>query len=204
MASLNASQPLILASKSSARASLLSGAGLIFESLSAHVDEGAVKEGLLDAGAEPCAIAESLAEMKAMQISLQHISAIVIGADQLLVCEGKLYSKATDIEGVKVQLRELRGRDHQLISAISVVQGGKQIWHINDNATLTMRNFSEAFLDDYCALVGPKLLSSVGGYHLEGRGSQLFTKIHGDYFTILGLPLMPLLGFLRQHGALLP
>jgi len=197
------SAPVILASKSVARAQLLAGAGVPFETAVAGVDEDAVKAGLLAQGASPRDIADALAELKAIRISGRQ-PGLVVGADQTLEFEGRLYDKALDVPEARARLLALRGKRHQLHSAVVVARDGAPIWRDLVSATLTMRDFSEAFLDDYLAAEGEAALGSVGCYRLEGPGAQLFSKIEGDYFAILGLPLLGLLDLLRRHEVLLP
>jgi septum formation protein len=191
---------LILASASPTRRRLLEQAGLEFSAETAPIDEEEAKLALESEGASAAALAETLAELKATAVSRRHPGGFVIGADQVLDCEGRRYDKPRDEAAARAQLMALRGRSHQLISALVVVRNGERLWHHVDRARLTMRPFSPAFLDDYLARSLPGILSSVGAYQLEGRGAQLFSRIEGDYFTILGLPLLPLLDFLRPHG----
>ena len=195
------SAPVILASKSAARSQLLAGAGVPFETMVAGVDEDAVKTGLLAEGASPRDVADALAELKAVRISARQ-PGFVVGADQTLEFEGRLYDKAVDLAEVRARLLALRGKPHQLHSAVVVARDGAPIWRELVSATLTMRDFSEAFLDDYLATEGEAALGSVGCYRLEGPGAQLFSKIEGDYFAILGLPLLGLLDLLRRHQVL--
>jgi septum formation protein len=191
---------LILASASPTRRRLLEQAGLEFSAETAPIDEEEAKLALESEGASAAALAETLAELKATAVSRRHPGGFVIGADQVLDCEGRRYDKPRDEAAARAQLMALRGRSHQLISALVVVRNGERLWHHVDRARLTMRPFSPAFLDDYLARSLPGILTSVGAYQLEGRGAQLFSRIEGDYFTILGLPLLPLLDFLRPHG----
>ena len=193
--------PVILASKSAARRAVLQGAGVPFEAASADVDEDAAKARLLADGASPKAIAEALAEEKALAVSAAR-PGLVIGADQTLEFEGGLYDKVETVAAARERLRLLRGKPHQLHSAIVVAFGGAPIWRETVSATLLMRDFSDAFLDSYLALEGEAALGSVGCYRLEGPGAQLFSRIEGDYFAILGLPLLRLLSLLRQHQVL--
>lgn len=190
---------VILASKSAARRAVLDGAGVPYEVHVAGVDEEAVKTGLLAEGAGPRDIADALAELKAIRVSRGR-PGFVIGADQTLDLEGTLYDKAETVEAARERLLTLRGKTHALHSAVVVAKDGAPIWREVVTARLTMRDFSEAFLDDYLATEGPEALGSVGCYRLEGPGAQLFSKIEGDYFAILGLPLMGLLDLLRRHG----
>jgi septum formation protein len=191
---------LILASKSAARRAVLDGAGVPYEALVAGVDEDAVKQALLAEGHGARDVADALAELKALKVSKARPDAFVIGADQTLEFEGRLYDKAGTLEEARARLIELRGAPHRLHSAVVVARGGEAIWREVSTATLVMRNFSDAFLDDYLAREGEELLGSVGCYRLEALGAQLFSRIDGDYFAILGLPLLGLLDLLRNHG----
>lgn len=195
------SAPVILASKSAARRAVLDGAGVPYEAATAGVDEDAVKTSLLAEGANAREIADALAELKAVRISAKR-PGLVIGADQTLEFEGRLYDKAETVEAARERLRALRGKPHQLHSAVVVAKDGAPIWRELASATLTMRPFSDAFLDDYLRVEGEAALGSVGCYRLEGPGAQLFQRIEGDYFAILGLPLLGLLELLRNHQVL--
>lgn len=193
---------IILASGSKARASVLAGAGVTFDVAIAGVDEAAVKTGLLAEGNGPREVAEALAELKAVRVSRKHPGALVIGADQTLDLAGKLFDKAESLAEARERLQHLRGKTHKLHSAVVVALDGQAIWREVPAAKLTMRPFTDAFLDDFLARGGESLLGSVGCYRLEDDGVQLFSRIDGDYFTILGLPLMGLLDLLRRYGAL--
>jgi len=192
---------IVLASKSAARRAVLDGAGVPYEAATAGVDEDAVKAGMLAEGADAREIADALAELKAIKVSRSR-TGFVVGADQTLEFEGALYDKAETLAEARARLQALRGKPHRLHSAVVVAKDGAPIWREVVTATLTMRDFSDAFLDDYLADEGQAALGSVGCYRLEGRGVQLFSRIDGDYFTILGLPLMGLLDLLRRHGEL--
>ena len=192
---------IILASKSAARRAVLDGAGVPYEATVAGVDEDAVKASLLAEGHGPRDVADALAELKAIRVSRAKLG-FVIGSDQTLDLDGTLYDKAPDIDAARERLKLLRGRTHELHSAVVVAKEGAPIWREVVTASLTMRDFSDAFLEDYLATEGPHALGSVGCYRLEGPGSQLFSKIEGDYFAILGLPLMGLMDLLRRHGEL--
>ena len=192
---------LILASQSEARTRLLRAAGLTFESIPARIDEQAVRESLL--ATDPRDLADSLAELKARKVSASHPDALVIGADQLLVFEGEAIGKSTDFLEARALLKRLSGTTHALITASVLARNGAVVWRHVTRAELTMRPFSDAFLDDYLSANGEELLDCVGCYRLEGEGIQLFSNVSGDYFTILGLPLLPLLGALREFGVLL-
>ncbi|MBS0221491.1 MAG: septum formation protein Maf [Proteobacteria bacterium] len=191
---------LILASASSSRRQLLRNAGLNFESEPSGVDEEEVKRSLLAKRSAPQEIAEKLAEMKALRVSTKHPEAMVVGGDSTLACQGRLFDKPSSIEAARKQLLALRGQTHELFSCVVVARGGARLWHWNERARLTMRPFNEAFLDAYLARAGDAVLDSVGAYQLEGLGAHLFSRVDGDYFTILGLPLLPLLSFLAGHG----
>ena len=189
---------MILASQSAARASVMRAAGLVFEQRPARIDEAAIKQTLRDAGPDECAL--TLAGVKAARIRIA--DTVVIGADQLLVCEGEWFDKPPDRDAARAQLMRLRGRTHSLVTAIVCHCDGDEIWRHVARPTLRMRSFSDAFLDNYLAAEGDALLASVGAYRLEGLGVQLFDAIEGEYAAILGVPLLALLGFLRQHGVL--
>lgn len=195
------SETIVLASKSAARRAVLGGAGVPFEVAVAGVDEDAVKASLLAEGATPRDVADALAELKAIRVSRAR-DGFVVGSDQTLELDGRLYDKAEDLEAARERLKLLRGRPHKLHSAVVVAKEGAPVWRELVTATLTMRDFSDAFLEAYLAAEGPEALGSVGCYRLEGPGAQLFSAIEGDYFAILGLPLLGLLDFLRQHGVL--
>lgn len=193
--------PLTLASKSPARAALLSNAGLSFDTAAPRVDEEAAKAAMLADGTGPREIADALAELKALRVSRRR-EGLVIGADQTLDLDGALIDKAASLEEARARLETLRGRRHVLHSAVVVARDGQPIWRELKSARLTMRDFSDAFLDGYMAREGEHLLGSVGCYRLEGEGVQLFEQIDGDYFTILGLPMLGLLDLLRRHQVL--
>lgn len=199
---LAVASPVILASASPTRAALLRGAGIPILVDAAAIDEAEVKASLLAAKAAPSAIAETLAELKAQHTVRRHAGRLVIGADQVLECDGVLFDKPADVAAARAQLLTLRGRRHQLVSAVVLVRDGQRLWHHVDRAELRMREFSTDFLDRYLESAGGAVLSSVGAYQLEGVGAQLFAAVDGDYFTILGLPLLPLLDILREQGVL--
>jgi septum formation protein len=198
-----AAPALILASGSSARRAVLEGAGLRFETRVAGVDEAAIKEAAQAEGIPAQDAALMLADAKAARVAAKAPEALVIGADQLLVCDGVWFDKPPDMTAARGHLQRLRGRRHELVTAMVCHRGGQRIWQHVAKPRLTMRDFSDAFLEAYLAAEGEALLSSVGAYRLEGHGAQLFDRIEGDQPAILGLPLLPLLGFLRQHGVLL-
>lgn len=190
---------LILASASPSRRQLLTDAGLRFAIDPAGIDEDEVKRSLGSRTA-PQELAETLAEMKALRVSAKHPAEFVVGADSTLACNGRMFDKPPSLDAARKQLLALRGQTHELFSSVVVARGGVRLWHWNERARLTMRPFSEGFVDAYLARTGEAVLSSVGAYQLEGLGAHLFTRVDGDYFTILGLPLLPLLSFLAGHG----
>jgi len=192
---------LVLASKSAARRAVLEGAGVAFEIAVAGVDEEAIKTAMLAEGASPRDVADALAEVKAVRVSAARAD-YVVGADQTLEFEGRLYDKVATLADARERLRLMRGKPHKLHSAVVVAKAGRPIWRALESATLTMRDFSDDFLETYLALEGEAALGSVGCYRLEGPGAQLFSRIDGDYFAILGLPLLGLLDLLRRHGVM--
>lgn len=194
--------PVILASASAARGRLLAAAGVAVAREAAAVDEAEIKRSLAAEGASADRAAEALAELKAVKVSRRHPDALVIACDQMLDCGGRWFDKPDSPAAARVQLLALAGRSHRLLTAVVVLRNGARLWHHTGTATLTMRPLSESFVDAYLAAAGDAALSSVGAYQLEGLGAQLFARIDGDYFTILGLPLLPLLDFLRNHGVL--
>lgn len=195
-----AAPTVILASASVTRAEMLRRAGVPCSVEPAHVDEDEIKHAMRASGSTAAELAETLAEFKARKISSRHAGALVIGADQVLDCQGRWFDKPTDRARARGQLLELRGKLHELISCVCVLRDGQRLWHHIGRARLTMRPFTEEFLDKYLDQAGDRVLQSVGAYQLEGLGAQLFSRIDGDYFTILGMPLLPLLDFLRNHG----
>ena len=193
---------LILASASSARRAVLSAAGLAFTAEAAAVDEAAIKEAAQAEGIPPADAALMLADAKAERIARRHPEALVIGCDQLLFCEGRWFDKPADVAVARGQLQHLRGRAHELVTAVVCHRHGGRVWQHVAVPRLVMRAFSDAFLDAYLAAEAAYVTQSVGAYRLEGPGIQLFERVQGDHAAILGLPLLPLLGFLRQHGVL--
>ena len=191
---------LILASKSAARRAMLEGAGVPFSVQVADVDEDAVKTG--HDPADAAGLAVELARVKALAVSRRDPEAWVLGADQTLAFAGGLVSKAPTMAAARTRLAAMRGRGHQLHAGAALARNGQVVWSGVDTATMRMRDFSDAFLDAYLAAEGEAVLGSVGSYRLEGMGSQLFDSIDGDYFTVLGLPLWPLLAELRRAGVL--
>ncbi len=191
---------LILASASPSRRQLLSSAGLVFEVEPSGVDEDEAKRSLLGERASPQTVAETLADLKAKRVSARHPAAMVIGADSTLACNGRQFDKPPTLAAARQQLLALAGQTHELCSSVVVAQGGVRLWHHNGRALLTMRPFTGSFVDAYLARAGEAVTASVGAYQLEGLGAHLFSQVDGDYFTILGLPLLPLLSFLAGHG----
>jgi septum formation protein len=189
---------LILASNSAARKALLSGAGLAFESSPAPIDERAEEASALGIG--PAAVARHLAEAKALAVSRLHPYRIVIGADQTLSLDGEIFHKPTNMAAARSQLSRLRGRAHRLSCGVALARDGAVLWSDIAEATLTMRDVSDAERDAILSEESEATLGSVGAYRLEGPSVRLFERIDGDYFTILGLPLLPLLAALRLHA----
>ena len=194
------SERLILASKSAARRSMLADAGVPFSVQVADVDEDAVKA--IHDPADAAGLAIELARVKALAVSRHDADAWVLGADQTLGFAGGLVSKAASLDDARARLGAMRGRTHQLHSGAALARNGQIVWSGVDTATMRVRDFSDAFLDAYLAAEGEDLLHCVGAYRLEGMGSQLFEAVEGDYFTVLGLPLWPVLAELRRAGVL--
>jgi septum formation protein len=174
-------------------------AGLNFEVITKPVDECAIKQAMLAEGAKPCDIADALAQAKAMRVSRIE-DGFVIGADQIMVMEGRIFDKPSNIEAARARLKQMRGKTHNLIGAVVICENGAPVWRDMSKTTLTMRDFSDEFLENYLKQEGVLVTKSVGGYRFEGRGAQLFSRVEGDFFSILGLPLLPLLDYLRQRG----
>lgn len=195
---------LVLASGSAGRRSLLEQAGLRCTVRPAAIDEDAVKSAARAKGAAPEACALILAEMKAARAAAADDGALIIGCDQLLVCEGRWFDKPASVDDAADQLRALRGRQHTLVTAVLCIRAGRRVWQHVAQPKLLMRDFSDDFLAAYLARAGGAVMASVGAYQIEGLGLHLFERIDGDQPSIIGLPLLPLLGFLRQHGVLVP
>ena len=193
---------LILASASPFRATMLKNAGLAFEANAARIDERAVEQPLLEADLPPGDIAEVLAIAKAEEVSVRNTGALVIGSDQVLSFDGEILHKVEDMEGARRRLLHLSGKTHYLDSAIALLRDGEVLWSHVERAALTMRTLTPEFVGRHLAEAGETVLSSVGAYQIESVGVQLFEKIEGDFFTIMGLPLLPLLAELRRQGAL--
>ena len=193
-------RPLILASGSAIRLHLLQGAGLDVTAKPARVDEQAIRAGLLAEGAGPRDIADYLAEMKARQQAARHPEALVLGCDQVLEFRSACWGKPDTRQEMREQLAALRGRTHSLLSSMVLYDAQQPVWRFVGEARLTMRDFSDAYLEDYLSRNWDSARGSVGGYKLEEEGIRLFSAVEGDYFTVLGLPLLPLLGYLGQRG----
>ena len=198
--SLALNKKLTLASKSKIRAAVLRGAGFDFDVVVSGVDEDSIKNGF-KGDADALALALADAKAKAV-VEMATQGGLLIGADQILECDGVLYDKPRDMDAARANLKTFRGKTHYLVGAAVLVEGGETVWSHSGRVALTMRDFSDAFLDAYLAAAGDAILSSVGCYQLEGLGAHLFSEIDGDYFSILGLPLLPLLQGLRAHGGL--
>jgi septum formation protein len=194
---------VILASASAARAELLRSAGVEFTAEPAAIDESRLKWDARRRGDSAIDCASALAAEKACAVSRRHPEALVIGADQILSVGEEWFDKPADLVEAYAQLRALRGRTHGLETAAVVVRGEVLLWRAMSTPEMWMRRFSDAFIEAYVAAEGEALLGSVGAYRLEGRGVQLFSRISGDHFAVLGLPLLELLGFLRERGAML-
>lgn len=202
MTSKGSPTDVVLASGSRFRAAMLEAAGAPVIVDPPSVDESAVKSAMRSEGADAAAAAEALAATKAQQVSARRSGALIIGADQILECDGAWFDKPADEAAARKTLLALRGRTHELVTAVCVVQDGLVLWHHVSRARLTVRPFSDRFLDRYLESVGTAACDSVGAYQMEGLGAQLFSRIEGDHFTIVGLPLLPLLDFLRGHGVM--
>jgi septum formation protein len=195
---------LILASGSRFRLKMLEQAGVHPRVVVATVDETAARRAMAaeTTPPQPGAVALRLAALKALEVSNRHPEALVIGADQILAFTGDIFGKPANHVEARAHLQRLRGHTHHLPTGVVLAQGGQVVWQHLETVALTMRPFSDTFLDTYLAAAGDLVLETVGGYALEGLGAQLFERVEGDYFTVIGLPLIPLLGALRQRGVL--
>ena len=190
--------PIILASGSRARNEMLQNVGLEFQKIPADIDEDTILKSMHEEGTLPEDIAVKLADEKALHISKQNPDALVIGSDQVLEQDGEIFQKATDLAEARAKLEKLKGKTHQLISSVSIAQNGEVLWRDCDTASLTMHDFDDAFLDEYLQNAGEDILACVGAYAFEKYGAWLFKEIDANYFTILGMPLLPLLAYLAK------
>jgi septum formation protein len=195
---------VVLASASAARAEMMERAGLAVLRDPAALDEASMKASFRAEGRDAASCATALAEAKALRVSVRHPGSFVVGADQMLVCEHGWLDKPRDLADARRQLESLRGKRHELVTAVAVARDDIVLWRLVERSFLFVRSFSDAFLDAYLGATGDEALAAVGAYQLEGLGAQLFVRIEGDYFSILGLPLLPLLDFLRGHGLVMP
>ena len=193
---------LILATASEVRQSLLKQSGIRFKTQAARIDEAAIKAAMLQEGATPHDIADALAEYKARKVSQKHADAMVIGCDQVLEFHGKLLSKPKNVEAAISQLIELRGHGHKLHSAVVIYENEQPVWRHVGQVRLEMRNLSDDYIAQYMSRNWPGIADSVGAYKLEQEGVRLFSRVEGDYFTVLGLPLLELIGYLTQRGVI--
>lgn len=191
-----------LASASQIRRQILDGAGVTYDVQVSRLDEAAIKSAMLAVNAPPKDIADALAEAKALKIS-RNKDGLIIGADQVMVMDGQLYDKPKDMAEARARLLSMRGKAHYLIGAVVICENGQAVWRNVSKTTLHVREFSEIFLDAYLAAEGDSVLSAVGAYKFEGRGAQLFSKVEGDFFSILGLSLLPVLDYLRLRGVMI-
>ena len=193
---------LILASASPSRRALMQAAGLRFDAIPAAVDEAGLNEAAQAEGLRPAEAAVLLADAKARAVARRTPEALVIGSDQLMVCNDRWFDKPPDMVAAEAHLRALSGRTHQLVNGTVAWRGGQRIWQNAAVATLHVRQLGDAFIAAYLAAEGEALLATVGAYRMEGLGMHLFSAVEGEHSTILGLPMLPLLGFLRQQGLL--
>ncbi|MDX2290363.1 MAG: Maf family protein [Hyphomicrobiaceae bacterium] len=198
-------RPLVLASASRIRQEIMKSAGLAFTVDPADIDEPAVRRQLTvdDPSIAPGEVAVALARAKGLSVSARQPGSLVIAADQILALGSEVFAKPSTLDEARHTLMRLRGQTHELVSAVALAQDGDIVWDASDTARMTMRRFSAAFVSEYLLRAGSDVCSSVGAYQLEGLGIQLFDEIDGDYFTILGLPLLPLLEQLRTRGAMM-
>lgn len=191
---------LILASTSSTRLAMLRAAGLDLTAVAPRVDEAAIRDALTSEGAHPRDIADALAEMKARKVAEKHPTALVLGCDQVLALDHQTFAKPETPDDARAQLRQLRGKTHKLLSALVVYENAEPVWRFVGEARLTMHPVSDNYLDEYVTRNWDSIRHSVGGYKVEEEGVRLFSAITGDHFTIVGLPLLPLLAWLGNKG----
>lgn len=196
-------QKIIIASKSSTRRKLLQQADIKCEFIPANIDEDTIKKSLISEGASSADIVDTLAEYKALKIANKFPIDLVIGSDQVLICNNQIISKANNLKEAELTLKLLRGKPHTLLSAAVIYENAKPVWRTTSRAQLFMRDFTDEYLENYINISGQKVLSSVGCYLLEDIGVNLFNRIQGDYFTVLGFPLLEVLDFLRQKGLIM-
>ena len=192
-------QKIILASESKIRRKLLLQAEVNFQSIAAKIDEDTIKESLKNEDAKPKDISDALAEYKAIRVANNFPTDLIIGCDQILVCDNEIISKARTLNDAKETLKLLRGKSHQLLSSVVIYDNNKPVWRTTSRAQLFMRDFTDEYLEYYIKTSGTDILSSVGCYLLENNGVNLFNRIQGDYFTVLGFPLLEVLDFLRKR-----
>ena len=192
-------QKIILASESQIRKKLLLQAEVNFQSIAAKIDEDTIKESLKNEGAKPKDISDALAEYKAIRVANNFPTDVIIGCDQILVCDNEIISKARTLNDAKETLKLLRGKSHQLLSSVVIYDNNKPVWRTTSRAQLFMRDFTDEYLEYYIKTSRTDILSSVGCYLLENNGVNLFNRIQGDYFTVLGFPLLEVLDFLRKR-----
>jgi septum formation protein len=193
---------VILASASKSRSQILGAVGITHQVIPANINEAKVKLDLIQNGADLLTIAETLAELKAQKISCLHTNSLVIGADQILDYEGEILNKPRNIDDAKAHLNKLSGRNHTILVSACVLLKGNVLWRYSDKANMEMRSLSDSYIDWYLSQTKDQVCETLGAYRLEGLGAQLFKSIEGDFFSILGLPLLPLLEELRIQGVL--
>jgi len=197
------SQRIVLASQSASRRAMLTAAGIAFDAVSAGVDEESAKAALLGEGLAARDMADALAELKAIKVSSGDGQALVLGCDSIVALEdGSMLDKPRDRAEAAMHLRRLSGKRHELVSAAVMAEGGRPVWRVVDRARMHVRPLSEAFIESYLDLEWPEIAGCVGCYRIEGPGAQLFSRIEGSQFTVLGLPLLPVLDYLRVRGVL--
>ena len=200
---MQVAQRLVLASQSSSRRAMLTAAGVVFDAVSAGVDEESAKAALLDEGLAARDMADALAELKAIKVSSGDGQALVLGCDSIVALEdGTMLDKPRDRAQAAAHLQRLSGKRHELVSAAVIAEGGRPVWRVVDRARMHVRPLSEAFIEHYLDLEWPEIAGCVGCYRIEGPGAQLFSRIEGSQFTVLGLPLLPVLDYLRVRGVL--
>ena len=200
---MQVAQRLVLASQSSSRRAMLTAAGIVFDAISAGVDEESAKAALLNEGLAARDMADALAELKAIKVSSGDGQALVLGCDSIVALEdGTMLDKPRDRAQAAAHLQRLSGKRHELVSAAVIAEGGRPVWRVVDRARMHVRPLSEAFIEHYLDLEWPEIAGCVGCYRIEGPGAQLFSRIEGSQFTVLGLPLLPVLDYLRVRGVL--